>query len=153
MHDREVYRGECAKVYTFSRGAVDVGVVHCYSVQDAENLRDFRVLGLVVNQSLDQVAVDDADNLIIVQGGLDAVEFYHVAFAFEFITAHIGLVKNRTVYLGFAQEIGACEVGILEFEADGMVFRQGVECVISQMAFTRDGIVEQGLTSMPWVSN
>jgi len=106
-HGGEVNCGKWTEEATVGRSAVDIGVIHGQGISYEKFLWGFRVVGIVVHQCLDQGAVGNIDEFVVIKGELMAIETHDGAFTFQLVTANIALVEQRVLDPAFSKEITA----------------------------------------------
>ena len=79
----QVDGGKRAQKTAFRRRAVDVGIMGRDGILDEKVLRGLRVVGVVMDQGLDQVAVFDVEAFILGQDDLLALEMNRLPFFFS----------------------------------------------------------------------
>jgi hypothetical protein len=123
---------------------MDVGVVAGRGVSDVENFGIFRVMGTIVDKGLDQEAVRNPDELILVEGQLEIAVLEGVAPAFELIAADIALVKYGVLHPAFAKEITAGQIRVAEMEMDRVVGGDRIKSVKLKQLWKRDAFPQVG---------
>ena len=106
---------------------MDIGKGHGNGVLDQKLLRSLRVMGITVDQGLDQVAVLDADHFVVMERNFHPLAMKQIALGFQFIASDIGFVKNRMIHDALAQEIASGQARVTELKVQWMMRREAVK--------------------------
>jgi len=101
--------------------------VHGNDVLDQEFFGAFRVMGMVVHQVFDEVAVFDMDYFVVVKRNLKAAMLEDVAFRLEFVASNVALVQEGMIDDAFAEKIAPGNARVLEMEMERVMKGQSIE--------------------------
>jgi hypothetical protein len=117
---------------------MDVGVRECGGVLNPEFLQVFRIVGVVVDQGLDQEAVFDPDDFVVVEGDFVIQSLDVFPLALQFIPPDIAFVQDGVVDAALAEKIASRQAGVAEMEVQGVVGGDPVEGIEFAKLFDRD---------------
>jgi len=125
----EVNGSERAQKAPFHRRAVDIGIGACRGILDDEDLRVFRVVGVIVDERFNEKAVADRDQFILVEHQLWCRDTRCSPPGLQLVSTDVGFIQDGIVHLAFAQEIAAGQVGVAEMKVDRVDGRDAVESI------------------------
>jgi hypothetical protein len=82
-----------------------------------------------VNESLDEEAVGDPDQFILIQRQVVAAVQEGIALGFKFIATNVAFIEDSVVHLALAQKIASRQIGVAEMEMNRMVRGHCINCV------------------------
>jgi hypothetical protein len=109
-----------------------VCVMHGNGILDDKLIRAFGIVGITVNEVLDEITVLDPDNFIVMQGDFECLVFERVSLPFELISPDICFVQHRMIDDALAQEVAPSHVRVIKMEVERMVVREPVEGMEAQ---------------------
>ena len=129
MDRGEIHRAERSDKTTFNRGAVNIGVRHGNGVLNDEFFGTLRIVAVVVHQGFYQIAVLDANHLIVVERYFQPFEIENVSPGLQFVPTYVSFVEDGVIDKALSQEVAPRQVGIAEMKVQRMERGQTVKTI------------------------